>query len=406
MHSFESVAALESLLESGEFEENHYLEAKEVLPLGSKGKNIELARDLAQFAIDGGALVFGVAEDKQERSFSLAPIPLESGLVEQVEQIAQTRCEPPLSVQARALPAHEGDPRLGYLVVSVPPSTRAPHMVDGKYPARGNATRQFLSDAEVRALVGQTEDVKGRTRTTLEDWVNSDPYTDGSPRTAHLFGVAVPLAYRVEQLVSKQEAQQLFWDAQGAYLDRFQNRWPQADQRTHWQAASNWQILHHLHPRADSWAIRTEPLQEYASNGTPPQHEHYLAEWSISNPGVIRLYDAGLSDHRESPQGDVVHAAWPRHAVDFAALLVESAHLWAKQNEYRGEWGFGLAATGMHGARTEPMNLYRSTVADRDRAGTVQVVSGHDLATNPNPTVDTLARGVLATYGETHWIEP
>lgn len=45
----------------GLLEETHYLELKGQLDSGSGG-NKELARDLAQFAIDSGTLVIGVAE--------------------------------------------------------------------------------------------------------------------------------------------------------------------------------------------------------------------------------------------------------------------------------------------------------------------------------------------------------
>ena len=39
----------------------------------TKADNRELARDLASFAVDGGTLVIGLAEDKTNGTFTLAP---------------------------------------------------------------------------------------------------------------------------------------------------------------------------------------------------------------------------------------------------------------------------------------------------------------------------------------------
>lgn len=79
---------LRSRLESGLLEETHYLDVKREL-----GGNKELARDLAQFATDSGALVFGV-EERTDAADQLHPIPLR-GLAERVEQVARSTVDPP-----------------------------------------------------------------------------------------------------------------------------------------------------------------------------------------------------------------------------------------------------------------------------------------------------------------------
>ncbi|MFC9587852.1 hypothetical protein ACFVJ8_34185 [Streptomyces yangpuensis] len=63
----------------------------------SRGDNKELARDLASFAVDGGTLIIGVQENKESRTFELAPQPL-NGLPEKIEQVARTLPDPPLTV--------------------------------------------------------------------------------------------------------------------------------------------------------------------------------------------------------------------------------------------------------------------------------------------------------------------
>lgn len=76
-------ADLQAAIDGGLLDETHYLDLKEAP--SSKGDNKELARDLASFAVDGGTLLVGIKEDKETRTFELAPQPL-NGLPEKVEQ--------------------------------------------------------------------------------------------------------------------------------------------------------------------------------------------------------------------------------------------------------------------------------------------------------------------------------
>ena len=89
----------------------------------------ELARDLASFANDGGALLLGVAEDKAARTLQVNPVPL-AGLAERVDQVAGSRCDPPLYVVCRPLTEETGRAS-GVLLVEIPASASAPHVVEG-----------------------------------------------------------------------------------------------------------------------------------------------------------------------------------------------------------------------------------------------------------------------------------
>ena len=136
---------LEQALQEGLLEETHFLDVKrEVAP--GRAANHETARDLASFSIDGGEYIIGVDEDAQQ----LYAVPL-SGLAERVEQVCLSVVDPPLILRSQAIPAADR-PGMGYLVVSVPPSPAAPHMVDHTYWARGDKTKFRLSDAEVIRL--------------------------------------------------------------------------------------------------------------------------------------------------------------------------------------------------------------------------------------------------------------
>ncbi len=97
---------------------------REIGPPGRK-TNAELARDLASLAVEGGLFLVGIDESQDGGPAQLRPLPLE-GLPERVEQVALTRCDPPLSVRAASV-GSAADANQGYLVVRVPASADAPH---------------------------------------------------------------------------------------------------------------------------------------------------------------------------------------------------------------------------------------------------------------------------------------
>jgi hypothetical protein len=66
-------AQLRDALDQRLLKEGHTLDFKSALPPG-KGKNTELAKDLAQFAIDGGVLVIGVDDNDKTVPPKLTPV--------------------------------------------------------------------------------------------------------------------------------------------------------------------------------------------------------------------------------------------------------------------------------------------------------------------------------------------
>jgi len=202
----ETEADLDCAIAEGLLEETHYLDLKRELEPG-KAKNKEHARDLASFAIDGGNLLVGLDEDKQRRTVALAPQPLD-GLRERVESIARAIPDPPLPVIVRAI-ASTSDPTVGYLVVHVPPSPAAPHMVDNRYFGRGDTQKQYLSDAEVLRLHERRRVGEADALALLDREVARDPVPADVRQQAHLFLVAEPLTPRSEMFLPNLDAQVL-----------------------------------------------------------------------------------------------------------------------------------------------------------------------------------------------------
>jgi hypothetical protein len=177
--------------------ETHVLELKRELPPGSDSANKELARDLASLAIDGGLLIIGVDEDKD---YAVTPVPLD-GLAERVEQVAGSRIDEPLPVAGFIEIESAAKPSDGYLLVRVPASPRAPHMVENRYWGRGNKTKHMLSDAEVERLIAQRARWAVNAETALSDWIAADPIAPEKRENAHLFVVADPVPPRERLLL-------------------------------------------------------------------------------------------------------------------------------------------------------------------------------------------------------------
>jgi hypothetical protein len=91
-----SIAEVQAVIDDGTLRERHWLDAKREVGT-SEGKKKETACDLASFANDGGALLIGVDEDKPTQTLTVKPVLLD-GLAEQLDNIARSRCDPPLYI--------------------------------------------------------------------------------------------------------------------------------------------------------------------------------------------------------------------------------------------------------------------------------------------------------------------
>jgi hypothetical protein len=191
-------AELRSALASGALSEGHFFDAKQELGSGPKGSR-RLAADLASFAVDGGLIAVGVAEDKESGNLELRPLALD-GLAERVDQVARSVVDPPLHVGCADLPADVGA-GLGYLLITVPASPLAPHMVDGKYRGRGDTTNLILTDAEVRRLHERAMLTRERAVRLLGEEVARDPSPPVDHTQAHLFVIAQPVSADPELLL-------------------------------------------------------------------------------------------------------------------------------------------------------------------------------------------------------------
>jgi hypothetical protein len=142
-------------IEAGRLIENASFDAKAALPTQNRSK--DLAKDVAAMANNGGILLYGVGEDEHGRPTVTQPFKL-AGTRERVDQIVWSSISEPPIIEVHAIPT-EDDPSIGYLVVVVPASPRAPHMVtadgDNRFYGRRATGNVRLSEGEVARLYEQ-----------------------------------------------------------------------------------------------------------------------------------------------------------------------------------------------------------------------------------------------------------
>jgi hypothetical protein len=186
-----SASEVEEAAARGDLEETHTFDAKAALP--SAKKNADLAVDVDAMTVDGGSILYGLGEDKDGRLTVLKPIEL-NGARERVDQIVQTSIAEPPFIRVHALPT-EADPTIGYLLVVVPQSARAPHQVisnkDMRYYGRGPTGNRILSEGEVAALYARRKTWEADRSELLKAELDTAPEPD--PRLGYVVAYARPV---------------------------------------------------------------------------------------------------------------------------------------------------------------------------------------------------------------------
>jgi hypothetical protein len=195
-------------LDKGLFpDERHWIDFKRQVyptPKDPSGKNsqgerqrghAELARDVASMTARGGFIVYGVGEDKSTTpsTFTPCPMPLHPGIKDDIDRAVRDRVTPPVYIEVTILeePAHSGT---GFIVVEIPDSEFAPHMVDERYFGRSDSGRTTLSDHEVEHLMLQRARRGQRIQPEMDLTRDADPIQHlGVPAIPHGYFTAVPV---------------------------------------------------------------------------------------------------------------------------------------------------------------------------------------------------------------------
>ncbi len=336
-----SVAQIQAAIDDGTLTERHWIDVKREVKT-SDGDKKELARDLASFAIDGGVLVVGVGENKTDGTLHVTEQPL-TGLSEQVEQVARSRCDPPLFVVCQ--PLRGADPSTGMLLVEVPPSPLAPHMVEGRYYGRGDKTKITLTDPDVARLHASRTTRQLNAEQIIAREIARDPaVAAGLDEKGHLFVVAQPLASPPDLLTN------LLSDD-----ERLRVLIAEVAERTG-GTNPNWTYLDRVATRDAGKAVAST----FFLPGRllrPDAREASLLEIELSDNGRLALF-CGRGTDGDNPGEQYVLDGL---VVTLTRALTALAGVVGADQGYAGRWLLVVGVTGLSG---KPSSMWRQLSAD------------------------------------------
>ena len=307
--------------------ESHYLDCKAFTESGAVSRSA--AKCVASLAVDGGVLVLGVGEDKSNQRFLLQPRPLK-GLRDAVDSMIANSVTPSLRVTVDCLDHGDG---VGYLVVVVPESTRAPHMFDGRYYGRSDTAAEPLSDPEIRRLWLRNSDRHVDRAVLLAADVSREPVPADERQGARLFVIAQPVSADPTLLLDRSAGRDLFkWPQQTAQSNVFN---AQRSYSPHLGKGRD------LHRRARGVALSSGHLESDRTVSGELQSRRNIVDLEIWEDGGIRLYYGGASQVMR--EVDYLHLG----AIGGETSgVIELARRVAETAEFKGSWQFGVAIRG------------------------------------------------------------
>lgn len=160
-----------------------------------KATNMELARDLASLSVFGGVLIYGI----RDKTLDVVGVDAEAldSMKTRISQVAERSIHPPLSSIIHPEIRNPDDLSRAVLVVEVPASPLAPHMVEDKggnaatrgrsYWGRSADGKRTLSDDEVRLLMSHRASSEEKFEGHLRMLVAEDPIPAPAPVDAPMW---------------------------------------------------------------------------------------------------------------------------------------------------------------------------------------------------------------------------
>lgn len=375
---------------SGMLRESHYIEVKET------ARNEQIAQTLASLAIDGGLFIIGVAEERDGRGNKrLVPKPCQlEGLLERVDGIARNRIEPPLPVRSTGIPS-ANDETIGYLVISVAASPLAPHMTDGKYYGRGDASKHSLSDAEVLRHHERRQRQADLGKQLLDEAEANDFLSPHERESGHIYLVAEPLMPVNEELV-----EQLLEDesAVRSFITSGVNkcRVNLVDWHPNPSSAYNYQ-----HRAGGVAMVSNEASGPGRSTNTDWFNESGLLEIQLTEGGGIRIL---LGRGTVTVPNTEEQAVFDGLAVAYAQRLIYWVGKLSEKYGYRSTWTVGLRMNGIRGLRSyvgvDDWRYHRpSSSMDQDSYSSTRTVATDTVIEDPEAVVKSLVGRLLRVLG-------
>ena len=336
-------------LKTGVLVESLTFDAKADLEPGPRG-NARLAVDMAAMAVAGGLIAVGVAEDRDDsvRTLVAHPIAL-AGLRERISQVGLSRIDPPLHTTTRPLSIQDASAtpvadseveepvnETGFLLIAIPPSPDAPHMVDGKYRGRADTTNYVLGDADVRRIQSQRRRAQPDIAQDLRRAIERDPTTPELRQHAHLFVVARPVVATSPTMLQERLGGR--WQkwihtlAETPRLGIFEPDLPSASNNTA--------------RRASGWAVSSHVIQRDRTLGDNPTEDE-LVELEVDEDGSLRLFCGRASDSLRNE--DKTRWAFEDLLAGLTWRVIRAAAEVSDFTSYFGNWDMGVALTNARG---------------------------------------------------------
>lgn len=318
--------------EGGLLEENQWCELKEAIGPSTKAVNTELARDIASLSVHGGILIFGV----KDKTYEVVGCETD-GLRDRISQVAATRISPALVPVV--LDDVEGPDGRNVLVVSVPPSPLAPHMVDERYYGRSADGKRVLSDPEVRTLIlardqrthGFVERLKGLAlNDPIDQLVEEAPTGHG-----HAFFLAEPCSPAPSDPIDQQKLTEILLNLNNG------RRGMRGLLRGCTYAGND----------PDGLSLHT------GHNKVRAEYEHGEAQISVRDNLTITAASGGATRMIEVQPGQMQHVALTGTMVLFGAQFLEALREISLAQGYQGQWQVGVHLNHLRGA-TAPESFF------------------------------------------------
>ena len=303
---------LKALVEGGALCETSTFDAKREVDRRPK----EIAKDIAAMANDGGWILYGVAEDENGRLSQLHPFPLK-GEKERISSIAASAVSEPLRVTVSEIPS-ESSEGTGYLLVEIPASPRAPHMVTVKnacrYYGRSAGGNRVLTEGEVARLYQRRRSVEKDFAKELASTVESAPVELRKEEISSLHLLCMPVLPDENLLEDLESPSQTIY----AILKESRSR----DVYSHSYSPDFRERSPSI--AIDGWKI----FMDHGGNGGQERQPENVLDLYINFNGRMELHCGRIADHTSS-RGEVVFehiiAGLLVRFIHFAGHLFESA---------------------------------------------------------------------------------
>lgn len=385
---------LEAAVADGRLEEDHHNDFKRELHPGQKA-NRRLAIDLAALAVDGGQLWIGVdGHDNEDVPVEVASVSL-AGLPERIESVARSIPEPPIHVTFDTVGGEDGR---GVLVVRIPWSSDAPHMVDGRYRGRGEKANEVLSDTEVRDRLLARRSAAAAAADFLKAALEPDPLS--ASEQARLIIVAQPAVPRNTTMMI---------DAVDGDLGAWLHGLLQAP-RGGWKGGSLidlWlrRVSPSVVPRVGAVAAAKQPMApDGASLLQDRGHPEDATDVQVGENGTLRIYIGNVCDAGTTQRlrwDEVVGLVW--HTLRVAREIGDAAGYWGPWNVGYGLVGAAGAVAAFNdpfGSQGSPPSLRRDPYLSSLQVGAAQLVDTDGLCAR---LCGELSRGLGVSARVSEW---